>query len=100
MDIAVANAAASVVLNDAKTHFESARLAVGAVAPTPLFLEEAGNALAGQELDDEAIEQAAEVARNAANPSTDMRGTIEQRVHLAGVLSRRALHGAVARAKE
>lgn len=100
MDIAVANAAASVVLNDAKTHFESARLAVGAVAPIPLFLEEAGNAIAGQEISDEAIEKAAEVARNAANPITDMRGTIEQRVHLAGVLSRRALHGAVARAKE
>ncbi len=100
MDIAVANAGAYVVLNDAKTHFESGRLAVGAVAPTPLFIEEAGTLLAGQEVSDEIIEEAADLAKKQANPITDMRGTVEQRIHLSGVLSKRALHGAVQRAKE
>lgn len=99
MDIAVANAAAYVVLSDDKKSFVSARLAVGAVAPTPLYLKEAGDLLAGKEISDEIIEEAAGIAREAANPITDMRGTVEQRIHLAGVLSRRAIKGAIERAK-
>ena len=99
MDIAVANAAAYVVLSDDKKSFVSARLAVGAVAPTPLYLKAAGDLLAGKEITDEIIEEAANIAREAANPITDMRGTIEQRIHLAGVLSRRAIKGAIDRAK-
>ena len=98
MDIAVVNAAASVVLNAEKNAFTSARIAVGAVAPVPLYLPEAGEALAGNEVSDETIERAAEIARQSARPITDMRGTIEQRIHLAGVLTRRAVRGAVERA--
>ncbi|MCY3766313.1 MAG: xanthine dehydrogenase family protein subunit M [Gemmatimonadetes bacterium] len=99
MDIAVVNAAASVVLNAGKNAFESARIAVGAVAPIPLYLPAAGDALAGSEVSDQSIEMAAEIARQSARPITDMRGTIEQRVHLAGVLTRRAVCGAVERAR-
>ncbi len=98
MDIAVVNAAASVTLNAEKNAFASARIAVGAVAPVPLYLPEAGEALAGNEVSDETIEKAAEIARQSARPITDMRGTIEQRIHLAGVLTRRAVRGAVERA--
>ena len=101
MDIAVANAAVSVVLSDDKSTIESARVAIGAVAPTPLLVADAGAALAGKAVDDEdAIEAACAASRAAAKPITDMRGTIEQRVHLAGVLTRRAIEGAVQRAKE
>ena len=99
MDIAVANAAAYVVLSDDHKSFVSARLSVGAVAPTPLLLTEVNDLLAGEEVSDEIIEEAAGIARNAANPITDMRGTKEQRIHLAGVLSRRAINGAIERAK-
>ena len=99
MDIAVVNAAASVVLNAEKNAFESARIAVGAVAPIPLYLPAAGAALAGSEVSDQSIELAAEIARQSARPITDMRGTIEQRVHLAGVLTKRAVCGAVERAR-
>jgi len=100
MDIAVTNAAASVVLNDDKTACVSARVAIGAVAPTPLLVQEAGATLVGHPLSDLAIEAAAEAARSAARPISDMRGTVEQRVHLAGVLTRRAIQGAIQRAKE
>ena len=99
MDIAVTNAAAAVVLDQSGESFESARIAVGAVAPIPLFLPEAGDALAGNEVSDEVIERAASIARESARPITDMRGTVEQRTHLAGVLTRRAIQGAVDRAK-
>ena len=100
MDIAVVNAAVSVVLSDDHNSIVSARVAIGAVAPTPLLVTEAGDALAGQAISDDVIEKAAEASRAAANPITDMRGTIEQRVHLAGVPTRRALQGAIERAKE
>ena len=101
MDIAVANAAAAVVLDEDKATIQSARVSIGAVAPTPLLVTDAGDALAGKSTDDEdAIQAACEAARAAANPISDMRGTIEQRVHLSGVLTGRAIRGAIQRAKE
>jgi len=99
MDIAVCNAAAAIVLDgDART-FRSARIAVGAVAPTPLFVREAGDALAGQPLGPESIERAADIAAQAARPITDMRGSTAQRRHLAKVLVRRVIEKAVERAR-
>lgn len=100
MDIAVVGAGASVVLDDAKQTIVSARIALAAVAPTPLYAEEASALLAGQEVSDEAIDAAAEAAKAIARPISDMRGTIEQRTHLVGVLTRRALNGAIERVRE
>lgn len=100
MDIAVVGAGAKVVLNNDHTTIVSARIAVGAVAPTPLFVREAGAALAGQPVSDETIERAVELARAAARPISDMRGDADYRKHLTGVLTRRALNGAIQRAKE
>jgi CO/xanthine dehydrogenase FAD-binding subunit len=100
MDIAVVGAGASVVLDAGGASFESARVALGAVAPTPLFVPEAGAALAGREVSEEAIAEAARIAQAAARPIDDMRGTVAQRRHLAAVLTRRALTKAVERARE
>ncbi len=98
MDIAVAGAGVEVVLDDGK--FRSARIALAAVAPTPLFVREAGEALAGQPVNEASIARAAEIARASAKPITDMRGTAEYRRHLCGVLTRRAIEAAVERARE
>lgn len=100
MDIAVVGAGASVILNGDRTKFVSARIALGAVAPTPLFVREAGDTLAGNEISEEVIRKTAEIAQAAARPISDMRGTAEQRRHLVGVLTRRAIEGAIRRAKE
>lgn len=100
MDIAVVGAGASVVLDQAKNAFVGARVALGAVAPTPLLVEPAAAALIGKPVSDEVLQQAAEAAQAAARPIDDMRGTREYRVHLVGVLTRRALRGAIQRAKE
>ena len=97
MDIAVAGAGVSVVLDNGS--FKSARVALASVAPTPLFVREAGEALAGKPVNDESIAEAAQLAKAAAKPITDMRGTIEYRKHLCEVLTRRALHTSVARAR-
>lgn len=99
MDIAVVGVGSSVVLSQDRNTITAARIALGAVAPTPLLVEEAAAALLGKPVSDATIEAAAEAARAAARPISDMRGTIEQRRHLAGVLTRRTLHGAIARAR-
>lgn len=99
MDIAVVNSAVALSL-DSAGRVASARVAIGAVAPTPLFVAAAGAALVGAEPTPEVIERAAGAARAAAKPITDMRGSTAQRVHLAGVLTRRAIEGALERARE
>jgi carbon-monoxide dehydrogenase medium subunit len=99
MDIAVVGVGSSVVLSEDHATITAARIALGAVAPTPLLAEEAAAALVGKPISDESINAAAEAARAIARPISDMRGTIEQRRHLTAVLTRRTLQGAIARAK-
>ena len=98
MDIAVAGAGVSVVLDNGV--IKEARVSLASVAPTPLFVQEAGDAIAGKPANDETVRIASGIARDAARPITDMRGTIEFRQHLCEVLTRRALNTAIERAKE
>ena len=98
MDIAVAGAGVSVVLDDGDV--KEARVCLAAVAPIPLFVREAGEALAGKPATEDSVRIASGLARDAAKPITDMRGTIEYRKHLCEVLTRRALLKAIERAKE
>ncbi len=96
MDIAVVGAGVSVTLEDGK--FSAARVALASVAPTPLFVKEAGEALVGRPVDAESVAKAAAAAKAAAKPIDDMRGTAAYRRNLCSVLTRRALTDAVARA--
>ena len=100
MDIAVVGVGSSVVLDENGRFFVAARISLASVAPTPVLVGEAGAALEGREVTDTAIEDAAEAAMAAARPIDDMRGTIRQRRHLVGVLTRRTLRVAIERAKE
>ena len=99
MDIAVAGAGVSVKLNAAGDRFESARVALAAVAPVPLVVPGAADALVGNSVSDDVIAAAAAAAADAASPISDMRGTVAQRKHLAGVLTRRMINQAVERAR-
>ena len=69
------------------------------LAPTPMFIREAGDLLTGKQASDASIAEACEAARTAARPIDDMRGTIRQRVHLVGVLTQRALRTSIGRAR-
>lgn len=99
MDIAVAGVGAAVELSDDLSQITAARLALAAVAPTPLLATTAADALIGKAPTEETFAAAATIAQESINPITDVRGTAAQRRHLIGVLTRRALTGAVARAK-
>ena len=98
MDIAVVGVGASVALDEAKERIAAVRVALAAVAPRPVLVDGV-EALVGQPANDETVQQAATLARAAAKPISDMRGTIEQRLHLVEVLTRRALQGALQRAR-
>jgi carbon-monoxide dehydrogenase medium subunit len=97
MDIAVVGCGVSLTLEDAVC--VSARVGLGAVAPTVLRVDAAAQALVGSRLDDAALESAAEACRAACNPIDDKRGTIAYRVTVAGVLLKRAAGIAADRAK-
>jgi len=100
MDISVVGAAAWVQLDDEGDRFVRGRVALAAVAPTPLAVPSVDAALVGQPVNDETFVAAAVAAQVAARPITDMRGTAEYRRQIVGVLVRRALEMAVERARQ
>ena len=99
MDIAVVGVAAAVTLDKSRQTFAAARIAVGAVAPKPLFAADASRGLVGKPADEASIAEAAGAAPALARPIDDMRGTVEFRLHVTEVLVRRVLGEAVARAR-
>jgi carbon-monoxide dehydrogenase medium subunit len=98
MDIAVVGAGVHVSL-DESGRCAAARVGLAAVAPTPLLVPDAGEVLVGTALTDADLDRAADLARAAARPISDMRGDADYRKHLVGVLVRRALRIALARAR-
>jgi aerobic carbon-monoxide dehydrogenase medium subunit len=96
MDIAVVGLGVSLTLKDGVC--TAARVGLGAVAPTALLVEAAGQALTGSRLDDVALEKASEACRAACRPIDDKRGTIAYRVKTAGVLLKRTVAIAARRA--
>ena len=97
MDIAVVGLGVSLTMQGGKC--TAARVGLGAVAPTPLYVEEAGKALIGSTIDDAALAKAAAACRAACKPIDDKRGTIVYRTKIAGVLLQRAARIAAERAK-
>ena len=96
MDIAVVGCGVSLTMDgDTVT---AARVGLGAVAPTPLLVSAAAEALVGRTIDAAESDLAA-AASAACNPINDKRGTIEFRTKVAGVLAVRAARIAAERAK-
>ena len=96
LDIAVVGVGSQVTL--AGGVCTKARIALAAVAPTPVHATAAERALEGQALTAQKIEEAATLAVEAARPISDQRGSAEFRRHLVRVLTRRTLTTALARA--
>jgi xanthine dehydrogenase iron-sulfur cluster and FAD-binding subunit A len=82
---------AAVVLELAQTTIRSATITMGAVAPTIIHAHEAEAYLAGRELTDEIIAQAAELASAGSRPIDDIRGSAGYRKAMVNVLVKRGL---------
>ena len=78
---------------------QRARIALGAVAPTPIRAREAEAILEGASASDELFGRAAEAAAAESKPISDVRGSAEFRRHLVRVMTERCLQEAVERAK-
>ncbi len=96
MDIAVVSAGVNLTLERGRV--KTARVVLGAVAPTAVIVPAAAKAIIGTKLDDSALEKLAAACSAACNPIDDKRGTIEYRTKVAGVLGKRAAKIAFQRA--
>lgn len=96
LDIAVVGVASQLTLS--KGICTKARIALAAVAPTPVRATGAERLLEGHPVTTELIERAARAAVEAARPISDQRGSADFRRHLVQVLTRRTLTTALARA--
>ncbi len=98
MDIAVVGAGVSLTL-DHTGLCSHARVALGAVAATPILVPEAAAAVIGTAVDDDALTRLADAASAACRPIDDKRGTKVYRIKVAGVMTRRAAELALDRAR-
>jgi len=89
MDIAVAGVASLVRVEGGR--IAQARIALSAVAPTPVRAREAEAVLEGQAPSEALLRQAGDEAVKATRPISDVRGSAEYRKELVRVLTRRTL---------
>jgi carbon-monoxide dehydrogenase medium subunit len=95
-DFAIAAVSAAVWLDGGV--ISEAGLALSAVGPTTIQVTRAEEMLAGKTPSEELFVAAGEIAAADCAPLADGRGTVDYKRHLAGVLSKRALRRATARA--
>ena len=97
-DFATAAVAVQVTLG-ANGACEQAGIGLTNVGLTPIKATKAEASLKGKALDESAIKQASELAAQAAEPSADLRGSVEYKKDLVRILTARALRKAAERAR-
>jgi len=95
-DLATVNVAVRLTMS-ADGICQDVRIALGAVAPTPVRAKAAESMLQGKKPQDELLEKVAEQASKEISPITDIRGSAQYRTTLSRVLVERALNEAVAK---
>ena len=90
MDIAVVGVAAMMIF-DANQKCDEARIALGAVAPTPIRVPAVEAVLTGRPVTEALVEEAAEKAAETTRPISDVRGSAGYRREIVKTLTRRAL---------
>ena len=97
MEIAVVGVTAVVTLQGGAV--SDAHIAITALAPTIRRVPGAEQALIGSDGAADAIEAAARATAESSTPISDVRGSAEYRLAMAAVIARRAIAGALARAR-
>jgi len=95
-----ATAATAVILSLSGGACRQAAIALTNVGDTPLLATAAAQALVGTRLEAAAVDAAVKAAEAITRPAADGRGSAEFRTHVAGVMTRRAIAAAQARAKQ
>jgi carbon-monoxide dehydrogenase medium subunit len=95
---ATVSVAAQLVV-DGKISCKEARIVLGCVGLTAIRTKDAEAALRGKTLNEKSVQAAADAAREAAQPQSDMRGSVEYKRALAAALVKRAIGIAVRRAR-
>ena len=90
LSISIVNVACYLALNEGGC-IDLARIALGAVAPTPVRAKEAEICLMGEKASESLFRKAGELAIKDCRPIDDHRGSTEYRYAMVGVLTRRAL---------
>jgi carbon-monoxide dehydrogenase medium subunit len=94
-----ATAATAVMLQMKGRSVARAAIALTNAAPTPLKARDAEAYLAGKEINDASLNEAARLAMKICNPTPDQRGDADYKRAMCGEMTRRALQAAHARAK-
>jgi CO/xanthine dehydrogenase FAD-binding subunit len=93
MDLAIVGVAVVVTAEDGICN--DIRIALGAVAPTPIRARQAEDMIRGQKLGDEVIERAARIAAEECHPISDHRASAQYRCDMVEVLTKRAIQQAI-----
>ncbi len=99
MNVAIVSAAAKITINNAN-RIKSASVVLGAVAPTPIRIMEAGTILSNEGLTKQSLEKISNLASAVARPITDFRGTQDYRLKIVNILTQRVLKQAWKRATQ
>ncbi len=99
LDLALVGAAAFVFLDKGGV-CRSAKVALGAVAPTPIMATEAEGMLEGKVLTEGLAAEVGRVCGAVCRPITDVRSSLDYRCSMVEVLTRRALIAALNRSTE
>jgi carbon-monoxide dehydrogenase medium subunit len=97
IDLALVSVAAIITLKPNGEFCRDIKIALGAVAPTPMRAHKAEEIMKGQRIDEVLISRAAQAASNEARPISDVRASAEYRKEMVKVFSRRALREAMAK---
>lgn len=94
VDIAAVGVAVVVTLDPADNSCSDVKIALGAVAPTPIRVRKAEKVLKGKKLERGVIQEAAKISMKEAQPISDVRSSAGYRRDMVGVLIQRALQEA------
>ena len=97
--IKIVSTSTSVILGSDKLTCKDARIVMSAVAPVPFNARKAGELLIGKKINDDLIAEAAQLASEETNPTSDVHASAEFRREIAKVLVRRAVEEAFEKAK-
>ena len=86
----------SVLIRASDGIFQDVKIALGAVAPTPIRAKKTERFLSGKTIDEETIRTAAKEAMMESKPITDVRASRDYRLGLVDELTYRAIKQSVA----